>query len=342
MKTIITSSTVSIEELSQIGEARRQALALAERLNFAPLVCARVGLIATEAASNILKHGGGGAIVLQSIPCSGNSGLEILALDSGPGMGNVEQCMVEGFSTVGSSGTGLGAIARLSDSLEIYSRPDQGTALLSRFWLQTPARPPFTVRLGVVHRARAGEKACGDGWAILEKDGCTRVLVVDGLGHGLLAEKAAIAAIESFEGHIWSSPVFALQSVHGALRHTRGAAAAAVEIDPAQQILRFAGIGNIGATLITGRQRRGLISHNGTLGHRAERFQQFDYPWSPRSLLILHTDGLSSHWQLERYSGLVLRHPALIAGILYRDFGRTRDDATVLVWQPEAQEHEKK
>jgi hypothetical protein len=45
----------------------------------------------------------------------------------------------------------------------------------------------------------------------------------------------------------------------------------------------------------------------------------------------MHSDGISARWRLEAYEGLADAHPALIAGIIYRDFGRPRDDATVLV-----------
>jgi hypothetical protein len=45
----------------------------------------------------------------------------------------------------------------------------------------------------------------------------------------------------------------------------------------------------------------------------------------------MYTDGLGSHWDINAYPGLKNRHPSLLAGILYRDFGRRRDDVTVVV-----------
>jgi hypothetical protein len=38
-----------------------------------------------------------------------------------------------------------------------------------------------------------------------------------------------------------------------------------------------------------------------------------------------------SRWSLEDYPGLAARDPAVIAGVLYRDFSRRRDDVTVVV-----------
>ena len=74
-----------------------------------------------------------------------------------------------------------------------------------------------------------------------------------------------------------------------------------------------------------------MVSHNGTVGHVTRKVQEFVYPWLPGALVIMHSDGLGTQWSLERYPGLALRDPALIAGVLYRDFQRGRDDVTVLV-----------
>jgi len=52
-------------------------------------------------------------------------------------------------------------------------------------------------------------------------------------------------------------------------------------------------------------------------------------------MLVLHSDGLVSHWSLDAYPGLAARDPSLIAGILYRDFTRGRDDVTVVVAKAE-------
>jgi hypothetical protein len=70
---------------------------------------------------------------------------------------------------------------------------------------------------------------------------------------------------------------------------------------------------------------------NGTVGHSVAKLQQFSYPWEAGSLLIMHSDGLGTRWHVEQYPGLASRHPALMAGVLFRDFCRRRDDATILV-----------
>jgi hypothetical protein len=91
-------------------------------------------------------------------------------------------------------------------------------------------------------------------------------------------------------------------------------------------------LGNIAGSIVTDdAPRRQMVSHNGTAGHQGRRIQEFTYPWSRTSLLILHSDGVSTHWSLEKYPALTLRRPSLVAGVLFRDFGRGRDDASVVV-----------
>jgi hypothetical protein len=125
--------------------------------------------------------------------------------------------------------------------------------------------------------------------------------------------------------------------MHAAIGGTRGAAVAVAQLDPAASTLTFAGVGNIAGTLLApGGASRGLFSHNGTVGHQVRKVQPFEYPWSPGGVLVLHSDGLQTRWSLGAYPGLIRRHPAVIAGVLHRDFLRGRDDATVLVIGPPA------
>jgi hypothetical protein len=106
---------------------------------------------------------------------------------------------------------------------------------------------------------------------------------------------------------------------------------AVTEILPDAGLARFSGIGNIGATIVApDAVRRHLVSHTGTVGHTVRKVDEFSYPWPKGALLIEHTDGLGTHWDLEHYPGLAQRSPSLISAVLYRDFTRKRDDVVVL------------
>lgn len=323
---------LAVTEASQAGEARRTAVTLAERLGFDEPLRGKVALVVTEAASNLAKHAVGGELLLRPLEEGGRTGLEVLALDRGPGMADPALCLRDGYSSAGTAGKGLGAILRLADTWDLHTLPGRGTALLARLWGRSgPAQPPPGLEVGAVCLPKPGETVCGDAWTQEMLGPRCLLLVADGLGHGPAAATAAQEAIRLFQRALRLDPVSLLQTLHAGLRGTRGAAVAAVELDREQQLVRFAGVGNISGTLISPAGSRHLASHNGTVGHEARRFQEFTYPWTPQSLLVLHSDGLGSQWRLDAYPGLVQRAPSLVAGVLYRDFKRGRDDVTVVV-----------
>ena len=79
-----------------------------------------------------------------------------------------------------------------------------------------------------------------------------------------------------------------------------------------------------------------MISHNGIVGHQARPAQAFSYPWTSDTTLVMHSDGLKNHWKHEAYTGILRRDPALLAGLLYRDCARERDDSSVIVCRQDA------
>ena len=138
-------------------------------------------------------------------------------------------------------------------------------------------------------------------------------------------------AIKQFQRSCGEPPAAIVDAVHRALRHTRGGAVAAARIGWASRTVSFAGVGNIAGVVVgPGGQLRRMVSHNGTAGHMVRKIQSFDYPCG-QGPMILHSDGIASSWSLDAYAGLARAHPLLLAGVLYRDFARPRDDATVVV-----------
>ena len=324
---------VAVRDASQVAEARRRASAVAHSLGFNEEETGRVAIAATELATNLLKHGSGGELLIGSFEDGTGSGLECIALDQGRGMPDVEACLRDGYSTAGSPGTGLGAVARQSQLFDVYSRAGYGAAALARFQRKDfGGRTPFAgFGYGAVSIPKIGEDVCGDGWAVRpHSDGLT-MMVADGLGHGPLAAEAANAAMTVFASHHALSPAEILERVHTALRPTRGAAVSVARVDLRRERVYFAGIGNVAGTLLAGPAVRKMVSHNGTAGHSVKRIQEFTYEFVGAPLVLLCSDGLGTSWTLDRYPGLATRHPSLIAGVLYRDFNRGRDDVTVVV-----------
>lgn len=157
-------------------------------------------------------------------------------------------------------------------------------------------------------------------------------MMVDGLGHGAGATEAADEALASVERHLGESPAEILVRTHDALKKTRGAAMAVAVVDMERWRVTYGGIGNISASLVHGAVSKSLVSQNGTVGAVLPRTaQEFTYPIEPNTILVMFSDGLTSKASPAAYAGFQNRHPMLLAGLLYRDFSRRRDDATVLV-----------
>ena len=326
-----TQTLIPIDDRTQVGEARRVAAQMAETLAFDATQAGKVALAVTEAATNIIKHAGSGKVVLAPLLRGSSVGLEILALDRGPGIANIGASLRDGHSTSGTLGAGLGALSRLSPSFDLYSQPGHGTALRLELWSGPIMPSADELELGAVCLPKPGESVAGDGW-LLEPSGDYRtVLVVDGLGHGPNAARAARAATEAFAAHSTAAPAALMEICHGALAGTRGAAGAAARVALTKNQGSFAGIGNIACRVETTGERRQLVSHSGTLGHVLRRVQEFDFAFPAGALLILHSDGLATRWTSADYPGLMSKHAGLIAGVLYRDHERGRDDVTVVV-----------
>ena len=325
-------AVIGVADASGVAAARRRAAALTREAGFGEAEAGRVAIVVTEAATNLLKHGNGGEILLQAFSSHSIAGLEILALDRGKGIASLAEARRDGYSTAGSPGTGLGAMSRQADVCEIYTIPGKGTAVLAEVWAR-PAPRDFTERLrvGAACAPRSGEDVSGDGWEVTRRGSCVVILVVDGLGHGPVAADARREAVRIFRASPSAGPGALVAAIHAGLRNTRGAAVAVSEIDPERGRLTFCGLGNICAVIISKGDSRHLVSHNGTAGHAARKIDEFTYPWPDNATLVQHTDGLTSHWTLDQYPGVTTRHPSLVAGVLYRDFKRGHDDVAVVV-----------
>lgn len=287
-----------------------------------------IGIVVTEAATNILVHASKGELLLCPFGSGDNFGIDMFALDSGPGIGDVGRAMQDGFSSIGTAGDGLGAIGRLSDESSLYTVPGQGTAYWSRFRNGASSSP----RRGLINLPLHGETACGDSYFI--QDGTLRTLymMVDGLGHGEGAAEAALEAVATVSRYSEASAVELIVHAHDALKKTRGAAMSVAIVDHERRLLTYAGVGNVTATLIKGTSSKNLVSQNGTLGAILPRVpQEFSLPVEQNTTLLMFTDGLTTKTNTSLYVGLQSRHPALIASVLFRDFSRRRDDATILV-----------
>ncbi|MES2822585.1 MAG: SpoIIE family protein phosphatase [Pseudomonadota bacterium] len=333
-----TQQTFHIGELSEVAAARRAGIKLAQKLGFNELRTAQLAIVITEAATNIAKHAAHGEILLRSLQHGETTGVEIIAIDAGPGISNIRLQMIDGNSTTGTYGGGLGAISRLSQEFEMYSMQEQGTALWVVIWVNDKAlklssdwRFAASWEIGGICVPYPGEALCGDAWTVVFDNNLLTFMVADGLGHGPDAAIASNTAVNVIAEHQGQSPQALLQRAHVALQKTRGAAVAIGQINMELGQLRFAGVGNIAASVFEVATRRHLLSHNGIAGSNLRKLQEFSQTWESGAMFIAHSDGLATRWNLDKYVGLAQSHPSLIAAVLYRDFTRGRDDVSVLV-----------
>ena len=318
-----------MEDSSRVGEARRHAVALGERCGLDETESGRLALVVTELGTNLLKHADGGRLLVTARPERGE--VEVMSIDDGPGIEDVARSMDDGFSTGGTSGTGLGAVRRLSQDFDLHSSMPEGTIVVARVRAAAHARIASGFSTGAISLPAAGESVCGDGWALAIRGQRAAMMVADGLGHGPYAAEASQAALDTFAEDPMAAPRHLLQETHQRLRSTRGAAVMVLQADSDAATIRSAGAGNVMARLISGVSDRTILCQHGTAGVTIRTPEETSIAWPPYAMLVVYSDGIESRWKAESVTPVLGRDPALAAAVLARDHCRGRDDATVAV-----------
>ena len=315
-----------VEDASAVAACRQAVQNMAERLRFPAARIGQLALAVTEAASNLHKHAEQGSLLLCVNRDGPQPGIDLVTIDAGPGVRDVSAALRDGHSTAGTLGIGLGAIQRLADFADMYSRPGHGTSLVARFCVSPPVSQP---RWAGLIRPITGETECGDAYGVVPADGAVTAVLCDGLGHGPLAAAAAAAGVAAVLDDPAGEPAALLERAHRRMSGTRGGAVGVVQVGG--QLARFAGLGNVAASIVSDGQRKSMISIPGIAGLQARTIRQFEYDVPPGSAVIVHSDGVSSRWEAAALPALEARDPLLIAAVLLAEAGLHRDDAGVLV-----------
>ena len=304
--------------------------AICRDLDFGEVSSGQAAILINELGGNLCKHAHKGQLWIAARPGDVPE-LEILSVDNGPGISDLPQAMRDGFSTAGSPGTGLGAVQRLATDFDIHSEVGKGTVILAR--LRPGASKERAFRWGVVTLPAPGETVCGDSWGVAFEGQRAALMVADGLGHGPHAAEASLAAVDHFAKQPFADMKTALEESHVILRMTRGAAVTQAQLDAEAEAdsLLMVGAGNVMIRVVNGVFNRSVLAQNGTVGVQMRRIEETKMQWPAHALVVCHSDGLQSRWPPEAIAGLIGSDPALVAAVLVRDFGRGRDDVTVLV-----------
>jgi anti-sigma regulatory factor (Ser/Thr protein kinase) len=313
---------------------KREIRMMGAKLKFSEKKMSELDIIVAELLSNLVKYASGGELLAKPTTGPDHATLELISVDKGPGMEDPNRMMVDGVSTGGSLGQGLGAIKRLSNMFQLYSQPGHGTVVLVRLYEKAPKTAVLALRADVrcISVPKMGETVCGDACYTKLNSTSLTVFLGDGLGHGLLAHYAVEQAIRRMKLEADPSPAKLMEIVHEASVGTRGLVATCAIFDFASRKWNLCGVGNIAARLIGSMGTKGYMAQNGILGHNIPRTlidQEMSYERG--QTLVMTSDGLHTRWNPARYPGIGNYDPSILAAIIYKECARHTDDMSIIV-----------
>ncbi|MFD5284210.1 ATP-binding SpoIIE family protein phosphatase [Streptomyces rubrogriseus] len=342
---------VPVHDSTRVRDARVAAEHAAAAAGLDEQRTSAAALVATELATNLLKHAAGGRVVVDVVAPpvltadrEPRPRVQVTTVDHGPGIADVSAALRDGFTTTaGSLGAGLGTCARVADDFDLHSAPGRGTVVVARIGVSEARAadpgPAARLRAGAVNVPFGGAEYSGDAWAWVRDGDLVTLMLADGLGHGPEAARASTAAVEALRTSAHLPPGEAVGRLDRALSGTRGAAVAVAQVDARASVLRFAGVGNIGARLCEGGTWRHLVSLPGIVGtHRPTTLREERTAWADDRVLVLHSDGLPSRWSPTSDTSRTTTDPAVTAAVTIRDASSSarpvRDDTAVAVLAP--------
>jgi phosphoserine phosphatase RsbX len=187
-----------------------------------------------------------------------------------------------------------------------------------------------TISWGGVCRAKQGQQVSGDVYFVQEYgDGFVLASVIDGLGGGVEAERAARLAAQLLKQHPEAPLQELIRRSHTELHSTRGAVIGLLRLDLAASQASYVGVGNIGVQVYS-RQPIRPISKNGILGFRLPSLLELRYSYDPGDLFVIYSDGISNHFTQDTTIDLK-QSPQRMAEQVLAQYGKLSDDATVVV-----------
>ena len=322
---------ISIRDDASISIAREHVREIAGELGLQQEVTETIAIAATELVRNQLVHARGGRFAVRSVERRGVRGLELVAADRGPGLADPTRALDGTMSTSGGLGSGVASVRRLMDELDFDIRLAEGTCI----WARKFAGPvPYRSEVAILGRPCEGERECGDDAAFVRRDDVLTIGVVDGLGHGILARDAAAPAVALLRNRAELDPVEILHAVDGALQRTRGAVMAVARIDLQLRQIEHAAIGDVRTCTYRPHASQRFTSVAGVLGTAYQRDRKYRVerePLQDHEVIVMSSDGLTTRVDISEELQLLRRHPIVIAAHLLEHFGRSNDDALVLV-----------
>lgn len=156
--------------------------------------------------------------------------------------------------------------------------------------------------------------------------------IIDALGHGKDAHKVAVICKDFLEKNYGYNLLEIIYSLHDHIKGLRGAVAGLCLLDLIKRELRYVGVGDITLRKF-GSDNISLISRPGIIGYKISTPKEEVAKILPKDVLILYTDGIKSHFDLEDYPVLLKQKAKFIAKQIVDNFGRKNDDAACIVFR---------
>lgn len=334
-----------INDSWDIGHTRRYIVEESRKLGFNSIELGEISIVINELCTNFIKHKAvDGTLIFNILNESDRVGIEITARDKGPGIEDIDNSIKDGISSKGTMGGGIGALKRLMDSFEIYSNcvsgksihsqlESIGTLIILKKWASNKFKHDTDdVKVSLLSTPCAGAEANGDYYYIKKfKDRCI-FAVIDGIGHGEEASSASKLASKIIADNTHKSIEHILMAVNKGLINTRGVVAGIVVIDTLKKEFEYAAVGNIDFRYILNGTTERFVYSNGFLGRYSHcKIKVHRKIYEKNSVITMCTDGISNKWDYSSYLNIDLNNPALLCNLILKDFGKSIDDATILV-----------
>lgn len=326
-------TSYKVSDRSYLAILKKDIHSLAVEIGLSEKRIAETDIVVAELASNLVKHADNGLILCKPIGADSTKGIEIIGIDEGPGIADINRMLLDGVSTKNTLGHGLGALKRLTDIFQIYTQKDWGTVSLIRIFNEKQAKQkPDILQTGDVVMPKPGETHCGDAFFRIQGHRYIKVFLGDGLGHGRDAAHAVQTAGDAFAACEDNEPTEIIRYINNSVKKTRGLVGTVAVFDVNSLKWRLCGVGNIATKFIGPTTSKAHISYNGIIGlNLPNTLNSQEVPYEKEQYLIMCSDGIKSRWDVSKLPAVFRYDLTVLASAIFKDFTRNTDDSSVAV-----------
>jgi len=327
-----THVALRADDRSYFAIIKKEVHVLAVTAGFKESRIGEIDIVVAEMVSNLVKHAGGGQLLVKLVNEYGMQGIEIISIDNGPGMADVSRMVADGVSTKNTLGQGLGAMRRLANVFQVYSQKDWGTIILARIFEeeQSSYQKPQKIEIRSVLTPKLGEIECGDGFHSIVTNHHVKLFLGDGLGHGREAAKVVRHAIEAFEKCDEIEPQEIIRYINQEVKKTRGLVGTVAIFDLSEKKWKICGVGNISTKINSPTSSKGYMAYNGIIGlNLPKTLNALELEYERGQYLVMVSDGIKSRWDTVKYPAINRYDLSILSATLLKDYARNTDDMSV-------------